>query len=100
VGRGIAPGIPPCRRGGIEEAAGCPVRQDDAPLLVEADDPGRDAREHGLGEAPPRVELLIGVDQLAALVLQLQRHAVEGAAEDGDLVVVRRFGTRARRSPS
>ena len=48
---------------------------------IEADDAGGHARQHRFGEAAALVELLIGGDEIVALLLQLLGHAVEGARQ-------------------
>ncbi len=72
---------------GGQECARRRVHEGDAAAHVEAEHPRRDARHHRLGEAPAGVELEIGLEQLALLARDLRGHAVEGAAQGGDLVV-------------
>ena len=83
-----------------EQLARGAVRQFHAALRVEPDHAGRDAGQHGLGEAAALVDLAVGLHQLGALRRELAGHAVEGAA------TARRSrprlaasGTRAARSP-
>src|SRR3546814_2144896 len=52
----------------------------------------RSAGKHRLRKPPPFVELPVGGDQFRLLRGQLPGHAVEGAAERRDLVVVALFG--------
>src|SRR4029077_6808047 len=50
--------------------------------------PRRYAGQHGLGKAPPLIELTVGLDQFALLALDLIGHPVEGAAQRDPLVVL------------
>ena len=47
------------------------------PSPVEPDHAGRDTRQHRLHELAPLGQLIVGVDELGALVLQLLGHRVE-----------------------
>src|SRR5208282_6706749 len=69
-----------------EQLAGRSVRKIDPAALIETDDACRDSGEHRLGETAPCVELTVRLDELAALLLELSGHAVEGAAQRADLV--------------
>ena len=73
---------------GFEQRARRLVGQGDGAVGVEADHARRHPREHGLGEAAPQIELAVGLDQLAALDVELARHAVERSDQDADLVIV------------
>src|SRR6202789_2961569 len=73
---------------GIEQARGGAVDDGDAALAAQADDAGADAGQHRFGEPPPHVDLVARIDQFATLAAQLRRHAVEGMAQNADLVVV------------
>ena len=48
--------------------------------------PAVTARQHRLDERAARVELVVGGDQRAGLLLQPPGHAVEGGGEHGDFV--------------
>ncbi len=80
---------------GAEQHRGRAVGQVDAAGVIEPDDAGRDAGQHRLGEAAALVELAVGLDQLAALGLELMRHAVEGARQRAELLVAMRRPARA-----
>ena len=53
---------------------------------VEADDPGADPQQHGLGEKPSRFGFNMGRPQGLLLLLKIAGHPVEGARQHGDLV--------------
>ena len=86
---------------GLEQGLGRAVDQPDDAVVVDRDDAGGDARQHRLDEGAAAVELGVGGDQRAGLLLEPAGHPVEGVAERADLVVARRdAGTRAERSPA
>ena len=64
----------------------------DAVLAVEADDAGRDARQHRLHEVAPFQQLLVGRHKRFALVLQFARHRVEGAREAPQIALAALLG--------
>src|SRR6185312_6035838 len=53
---------------------------------VDAQNAGRDSGQHCIREASPSVELFVGRDQFAALLLDLARHAVKGARKLAELI--------------
>src|SRR3954467_14251388 len=69
----------------------------DAAGLIEADHPGRHARQHGLGKPAPFVKLTVGLDQLPLLRLDLIGHPVEGAAQRSEFVILLSFGDAGRK---
>ena len=58
---------------------------------INSDDSCTDAGEHRLGETAAFVELLIGRDELVALLLELRGHAIKGARQC--LKIARAFDT-------
>ena len=75
-----------------EKRRGGAVGQIDAPGAVEADNPRRHPGQHSLGKLAALVELAIRVPQFALLALDLIGHAVERAAQRGQLVVLLPLG--------
>ena len=61
-----------------------------AALIVEPDDPGGDPRQNRFRESGSLAELAVGFDQASLLSVDLAGHAVEGAAQDTDLMARRR----------
>ena len=57
-------------------------------VAVKADHSRADAGKHGLGEAPPRIDLVAGFHNLGALRVELRGHAIEGKTERCDFVIV------------
>ena len=62
------------------------VHQQDLLVAIGRDDAGGDRFEHGLGERPPVLQLMIGADQGLGLLFDLRGHAVERAVEQAHLV--------------
>src|SRR3546814_1907752 len=66
----------------VQEVAGLPVGEVDAPVAIEADDAGRHAAQHRLDEAVAVVELFVRLQQGVLLARKLAGHLVEGARQD------------------
>ena len=73
---------------GPEQQRGRAVGQRDVAGVVEADDAGADPGQHGFGEPAAVVELGVGLLQCGLLLAQARGHAVEGAAQERNLVAV------------
>ena len=71
----------------IQEARGGAVDDGDHAFAVEPDHARAHARQHRLGEAAALFVQLVGGDQIAALGGELLGHAIEGAAQIGELVI-------------
>ena len=80
---------------GLEQILGRAVDQPDDMVVVDRDHARRHPGQHRLGEGAPAVELGIGGDQGAGLLLEPAGHAVEGVAERRDLVPRRRSAAPA-----
>jgi hypothetical protein len=65
---------------GLEQAFGRAVDQPHDMILVDRDDAGGDTGQNGLGEGPPRLELGIGLDEVAGLLLEPLGHPIERIA--------------------
>src|SRR3546814_10533871 len=70
----------------VQEVAGLPVGEVDAPVAIEADDAGRHAAQHRLDGAVAVVELFVRLQQGVLLARKLAGHLVEGARQVADLV--------------
>ena len=75
---------------GLEQGLGRAVDQPHVALLVDRDDAGGDPGQHRLDEGAAAVELGVGRDQGAGLLLEPAGHPVEGVAQDADLVACTR----------
>ena len=69
-----------------QKRTGRTVRQRNLSGLVEADDPGRNAAQHGFDEPVAVIELAVRLEQLLLLALQFAGHAVERLGQGSDLV--------------
>ena len=65
----------------LQQRLGRAVDQQDAARRIERDDAGGDARQHRLDEGAAGVELGVGGDQRAGLLLEPPGHPVEGACQ-------------------
>src|SRR3546814_12780867 len=76
----LGEGAPAQRLGAlVQEVAGLPVGEVDAPVAIAADDAGRHAAQHRLDEAVAVVELFVRLQQGVLLARTPAGHLVEGA---------------------
>ena len=71
-----------------QELIGLPIDRRHPATRIKADDAGAHAKKHRLGEQAPRLGFDVGGAQVLLLLLKIDRHAVEGARQDRDLLWV------------